>query len=65
MPKFLVAIDYHASVLYEVEADNEPDAIEKAKAIVPPDDQFEEEIRESLDLADAWVVEEIKEGGEQ
>ena len=60
MPKFLVAIDYTASITYEVEADDEDEAIEKAQAIEEPEDTWIEKVWDSIEFADAWVVEKIK-----
>ena len=60
MPKFLVAIDYTASITYEVEADDADEAIDKATAIEEPKDTWTEKIWDSIEFADAWVVEEIK-----
>ena len=60
MPKFLVAIDYTVSITFEVEADDEDGAVEKAVAIEEPKDTWTEKIWDSIEFAAAWVVEEIK-----
>jgi len=52
MPKFLVSNYYTASVIHEVEAENEGEALEKAKEL--PDDH--DELKSSLEYDDSVVV---------
>lgn len=59
MPRYLVAIDYTASINYEVEAPDEETAIEIAKAIEEPEEEFANKVLNSIEFEDAWVVEEV------
>ena len=59
MPKYVVSIYYSASIDYEVEAPDETSAVEMAKAIEDPPDEFPGKIMESLEYEDAFVREEL------
>lgn len=59
MPKYRVSIYYSASADFEVEAPDEDSAIEIAKAIEDPPDEFPGKIMESLEYEDAFVREEL------
>jgi len=58
MPKYLVSLYYTASKGYEVEADNESQALEKAQAIEESEESFLEGIS-SLEYADGFVSEQF------
>ena len=59
MPKYVVSIYYSASIDYEVEAPDEASALEMAKAVEDPPDEFPGKIMESLEYEDSFVREEL------
>lgn len=57
MKKYTVAIYFMATILYEVEADSEVEAIDKAKDIEEPPDVFAQKVLEDIEYHDAMAVE--------
>ena len=55
MSKYTVSIHYSASIDYDVEAENEDEALEIANDIEEPSDTFAEKILESIEYEDAFV----------
>ena len=54
--KYTVTIYYAAAIDYDVEADNENEARDKAIAIEEPWDTFQEKVAASAEFTDAEVV---------